>query len=419
MTGRKRKQASKPVRNVRTRSENPRWDENEPENWSVTELIRRLRDASFLVPASLKKSQLIQIYRDNVVNSNQSRNRTITSEEEIDSNEIQNGDVLPILPATSSVVIESEAGRMSTEAKVDSLSHAVENIQQSLVSLTNAVSSIKAHNGNRNQAMTYGTTTDLNTRVSSDSVPFIETVSTTLRNNIIQGKDVNLATLLLPRENEEHKIQDNEGQVILIKPNHDVRLQRNLSISEFILAFSKFKNVMCEVYPERRQDLDAYERDIVEMASMTRGPAFYDYHKAFSARASALLHQRNIRVDWSVRDTKLFTSIFAGQTVIRCDSCNSLTHTAHFCPKAKLHSAQNNPMQSKYRGSTNQVDVQGRPRLTHKGKEICNNFNGENGCNRQSYNLVHICSACKLGKHASIQCKTAVRQKDGNTTEKQ
>lgn len=384
----------------------------------MTELIRRFRDASILVPASLKKSQLIQIYRDNVVNSNQWRDRTIPSEEGIDSNEIQNGNVLPILPATSSVVIEREARRMSTEAKVDSLSHAVENIQQSLVSLTNAVSSIQAHNGNRNQAMTYGTTTDLNTRVSSDSVPFIETVSTTLRNNIIQGKDVNLATLLLPRENEEHKIQDNEGQG-LIKSNHDVRLQRNLSISESILAFFKFKNVKCEVYPERRQELDGYERDIVEMASMTRGPAFYDYHKAFFARASALLHQRNIRVDWSVRDTKLFTSIFAGQTVIRCDSCNSLTHTAHFCPKAKLNPAQNNHMQSKYRGSSNQFDVQGRPRLTHKGKEICNNFNGENGCYRQSCNLVHICSACKLGKHASIQCKTAVRQKDGNTTEKQ
>lgn len=263
----------------------------------------RLRDASILVPASLKKSQMIQIYRDNVVNSNQSKDRTIPSEEGIDSNVIQKGDVLPLLPATSSVIIESEAGRMSTEAKVDSLSHAVENIQQSLVSLTNAVSSIQAHNGNRNQAITYRTSTDLKTRVSSDSVPFIETVSTTLRNNIIQGKDVNLATLLLPRENEEHKIQDNEGQVILIKPNHDVRLQRNLSISEFILAFSKFKNVMCEVYPERLQELDAYERDIEEMASMTHGPAFYDYHKAFSPRASALLHQRNIRVDWSVRDT--------------------------------------------------------------------------------------------------------------------
>lgn len=206
----------------------------------MTKLTQRLRDASILVPASLIKSQLIQIYGDNVVNSNQSRDRTIPSEEGIDSNVIQNGDVLTVFPATSSVVIESEAGRMSTEAKVDSLSHAVENIQQSLVSLTNAVSSIQAHNGNRNQAMTYGTTTDLNTRVSSDSVPFI--VSTTLRNNIIQGKDVNLATLLLPRENEEHKIQDNEGQVILIKPNHDLRLQRNLSISEFILAFSKFKH---------------------------------------------------------------------------------------------------------------------------------------------------------------------------------
>lgn len=93
----------------------------------MTELTQRLRDASILVPASLKKSPLIQIhvYGDNVVNSNQSRDRTIPSEEGIDSNAIQNGDVLPVLPATSSDVIESEAWRMSTEAKVDSLTHAV------------------------------------------------------------------------------------------------------------------------------------------------------------------------------------------------------------------------------------------------------------------------------------------------------
>lgn len=86
---------------------------------------------------------------------------------------------------------------------------------------------------------------------------------------------------------------------------------------------------MCEVYPSRRQELDAYERDIVEMASTTRGSAFYEYQKAFSARASALLLQRNINIDWSIRDTKLFATIFAGQTVVRCELCGSVTHATH------------------------------------------------------------------------------------------
>lgn len=64
---------------------------------------------------------------------------------------------------------------------------------------------------------------------------------------------------------------------------------------------------MCNVYPSRRQEIDAYERDIVEMASTTRGSAFYEYQNAFSARTSALLLQRNINTDQFIRNTKLLT----------------------------------------------------------------------------------------------------------------
>lgn len=65
MTKEKRTRASEPVRNVPTRSKiNSRWDENEPQNWSVSELILRLKN--IFAPASLKKS-VISKYRDNVV----------------------------------------------------------------------------------------------------------------------------------------------------------------------------------------------------------------------------------------------------------------------------------------------------------------------------------------------------------------
>lgn len=106
--------------------------------------------------------------------------------------------------------------------------------------------------------------------------------------------------------------------------------------------------------------------------------------------------------------------------MIRCDSCNSLTHTAHFCPKAKLNPVQNNPVHSKYRGSFNQLDVQGRPRLTHKGKEICNNFNGENGCNRQSCNLVHNYLLSLQARETCIysvqnRCQTKRQKYNGET----
>ena len=66
---------------------------------------------------------------------------------------------------------------------------------------------------------------------------------------------------------------------------------------------------MCEVYPNRREELDAYLRDIVEMSSCF-GIGFYDYHRAFSAKAASFLLYHQVKVDWSHRDTKLFTTIF-------------------------------------------------------------------------------------------------------------
>ncbi|XP_062580111.1 uncharacterized protein LOC134242104 [Saccostrea cucullata] len=249
---------------------------------------------------------------------------------------------------------------------------------------------------------------------ASDSLPFVETIPTSLRNNIIQGKNINLAQLLLPHEIEESKFQDSEGKIVILKNSSDNRLLRNLTISEFILAFTKFKNVMCEAYPWRRAELDAYERDIVEMSSMTKGSyAFYEYHKAFSARASALLQQRNIKIDWSIRDMKLYTTIFSGQAVTRCENCNSISHPSHFCPKVKHTSAPNT---NRYRSET-VMDKKGRPRTYHKGKEICNNFNGNNGCYMNSCNLAHVCTECKQDNHLATKCQKGKQKHEnqGNT----
>jgi hypothetical protein len=53
------------------------------------------------------------------------------------------------------------------------------------------------------------------------------------------------------------------------------RLNRALIIQEFIKAFGKYKRVMTAVYPARREELDAYAEDIVEISNFY-GPKFYD-----------------------------------------------------------------------------------------------------------------------------------------------
>ena len=67
---------------------------------------------------------------------------------------------------------------------------------------------------------------------------------------------------------------------------------------------------MCGAYPSCRLELDLYERDSVYMATRYNGRGFYEYHKSFSAQATAHLRYSNKKVDWSVPNNKLFANIF-------------------------------------------------------------------------------------------------------------
>lgn len=46
---------------------------------------------------------------------------------------------------------------------------------------------------------------------------------------------------------------------------------------------------MCQAYPQRRQELDLYERDIIDMATRYPGNGFYEYHRQFSLMAPSHL----------------------------------------------------------------------------------------------------------------------------------
>lgn len=103
---------------------------------------------------------------------------------------------------------------------------------------------------------------------ASESLPFVETVSPVMRKAIIDGKDINLSQLLLPTNNAI-TIKDKEDKL-----EKDTCLFKNLSIAEFIYAFGIYKNIMCKAYPQRHEELDLYERDIVEMANRYGGKVF-------------------------------------------------------------------------------------------------------------------------------------------------
>ncbi|MGH0170760.1 UNVERIFIED_CONTAM: hypothetical protein FKN15_059662 [Acipenser sinensis] len=105
--------------------------------------------------------------------------------------------------------------------------------------------------------------------VASSSSPRAITshsISPKIRKLIIEGKDVNLVSILIASsEFLDHRVVDC-GDVSVTLKSRDPRLQKSLSVGEFVLAFSIYRDILCSVYPYRLQELNQYLFLVVELA---------------------------------------------------------------------------------------------------------------------------------------------------------
>ena len=116
--------------------------------------------------------------------------------------------------------------------------------------------------------------------IHPEQIRNIDFVTETVRDKILTGKNVNLATLLIPEYTDQ-----------LEKDTYrDARLNRSLSIEEFIVAFKKYKRIHCTRHAWRKAELDAYEASIIEIFPVY-GKKFYEYHKIFSQKSVMALEQ--------------------------------------------------------------------------------------------------------------------------------
>lgn len=221
--------------------------------------------------------------------------------------------------------------------------------------------------------------------------PASVTVSPHLRNNIVQGKNINLATLLLPSPAADRQMVDCGDVTVLLKTS-DPRLQRNLPFAEFVVAFSIYRDILCQVFPDRREELDLYIAMMADFNQQYGGTLFYEYHKSFAAKSASLIALFNSRIDWSVIDTELLVRHFGGQKFLACAICSSHGHSAALCPKAVASQAP-----STVRGAgkvRSPFDIKGRPILNFNCTSLCSNFN-EAVCTFPNCTFAHICSYCK------------------------
>ena len=406
-------------------------DMTNPKNWTKQQLIEEINNIGIKVPQSLRVAALIQIYMDN----KKDNIHDMIPQSDVTRN-VMNGNLSVEVEAAAAQVLKT----LTSSAAVQSASHVqgleptCESTQMNTgLSTTTASASVpdsvftvqRTTNGILNQPshQTFDMDKVMRTMrqpgVAAESFRNVEIVAPHLRSQILAGKDINLALLLMPsnESTSDHRRVDFDGIEYVMKPG-DPRLSKNLTLGEFIVAFGKYKNIVCEVMPHRRTELDQYERGVVEMANNFGGTRFYDYHKAFSAKAAALLHQRQVKVDWSIRDNGLFCTMFAGMKINVCGLCASVNHASDFCPllvnpnlkKPNIGNFGNNKTQT---GSSTNGNAKKAPLF--QGRQLCINYN-ERSCQRPACKFLHLCFDC-FSPHPKTKC-TSKTHDNGESTVK-
>lgn len=179
---------------------------------------------------------------------------------------------------------------------------------------------------------------------------------------------------------------------------NDDRLIRNLSLDEFIIAFGRFKRIMCSASPSWGEELELNLAHIVETANIWPYQ-FFEYHRMFSAKRATMLLQHNLKIDWSKGDFELRQKMCAGSKVNSCSFCSSTLHTSAMC-QMKTSNQHAMPIANSSEGS----DSLGRDIVWHDIQQLCNNFNWARGCQKPYCKYLHVCKLCKAKSHGKFNC---------------
>lgn len=79
-----------------------------------------------------------------------------------------------------------------------------------------------------------------------------------------------------------------------------------------------------------------------------------------------------------------------------CTICSSSLHSVDSCPRRQTSSDR--------WGCRSDRNTHGRPVVHHGGQEICNYFNGDQGCSRPQCLFMHVYLVCRA-RHAQLECK--------------
>ena len=107
--------------------------------------------------------------------------------------------------------------------------------------------------------------------------------------------------------------------------------KRALTLTEFVDAFTHYKEVILERFPNRARELDAYLLHIIELANSYTERTYWQYDNVFAKKA-ANLWANAVRLDWSVVDPILLHQAIASERAHFCDHYQEAIHSTTACP---------------------------------------------------------------------------------------
>ncbi len=229
-----------------------------------------------------------------------------------------------------------------------------------------------------------------------------------VRVQILAGAHVDLSSLLslLPTSDSNRQIDCGDFSVTLKNPNP--LSSRILSFPKFSIAFSRFTEIICSVFPHRRRELNDYLAIIAELALSYGGGHFFTYQKLFSAKCAVRVAQWNQCPYWGALDLDFQIRVFLGCRNIACAVCQSVAHSTTNCPRINPSATYPEPTSAK---STSYVP---RPATVSypyyeppapyaaDNRQPCFAFNNRK-CIRHRCRYLHICSLWG-GAHARVVC---------------
>lgn len=189
--------------------------------------------------------------------------------------------------------------------------------------------------------------------------------------------------------------QSLEGQIIVVQAADLLQTRKIIpDFATWVQCFSLYAAMLASKFPEKIQELMAYQTTIAKASQKYRWPSWVVYDQNFRQEAAG-----NPTQSWAKVDPSIYAQCFTGQAISAenwCTKCQCLEHTSVNCPYRQRKRPWNAAM-----------GIGANQSASRAGSDppICIKYNKFNrDCNfGKDCRFLHVCSSCRES-HPITRC---------------